>query len=123
MDEQQEKMIPAYEPGNNFFSKLDNFWYHHKWKVIAIAFLLTVAIIVVVQAASNETEDVVVIYCGSNYLSGNEVEELRLVLNALMPEDYNGNGSKFTGFAQYQVYSAAEIESIQAETDESAPPD
>ena len=40
-----------------FMRWLDNFWYHHKWKVIIIAFFAIVIIIGVVQMLSKEDSD------------------------------------------------------------------
>ena len=43
---------------NPFFKWLDNFWYHHKWKVIIIAFFAIVIAVGVVQMVNKEECDV-----------------------------------------------------------------
>ncbi len=101
------------------FSKwLDNYWYHYKWITIGAAFLIIVLIVGIFQATEKKKEDVTILYSGRYQLSAREVESIRNVFNAVMPEDFDGNGEKYTGIVEYQIYSEEQIKEIEAETDE-----
>ena len=59
-----DKLAPAGEPGAKAFRWLDNFWYHHKWKVIIISFIVFTLTVCIVQYASNEDADMYILYAG-----------------------------------------------------------
>ncbi len=44
--------------------RLENFWYHHKWKTIIIGFFAAVAVIGIVQIATRSEYDAQIIYAG-----------------------------------------------------------
>ena len=57
-----EKIVPKYEPGDNFFKKFENFWYYHKWKVIIAVFFVVVFIVCSLQMCSRDEQDITVMY-------------------------------------------------------------
>lgn len=101
-----------------FLGWLDNFWYHRKWLVIGVAFFLIVFVICTVQTCNKEEEDLIVLYAGKNKLSAAEARDVCSVLEAVAPEDFDGNGRKNIALSAYTVLSEAEIKQIRGETDE-----
>ncbi len=89
---------------------LDNFWYHHKWHTLIALFVVAVVVVLIVQTVQQPGDDVLVCYAGTYGFSPEELEEVRTVLDAKLPQDFNGDGKKHVGFVRYQVYSAEELE-------------
>ena len=103
---------------NPFLKWLDNFWYHHKWKVIIIAFFAIVIIIGVVQMLNKEKYDVEVTVATHTVYYTENVDALESALKSLMPSDMNGDGKKSIQLNLYKIYSEAEMNAANsAETD------
>lgn len=100
-----------------FWGWLDNYWYHYKWITVGIAFALIVLVICTVQMCSNEKDDLIIVYAGRNQLSSGEAENICSVLEAVCPEDFDGNGKKSIAISTYNILSEAQIKEIQSETD------
>ena len=78
---------------NPFLKWLDNFWYHHKWKVIIITFFAIVVIVGVVQMVNKEKYDVnVTVATHTTYYTEN-VDAIERALVSLMQTDMNGDGN------------------------------
>ena len=108
---------------NPFFKWLDNFWYHHKWKVIIITFFAIVIIVGVVQMVSKEDYDVEVTVATHTVYYTENVDSLEGALISLMPTDINGDGKKNVQLNLYKIYSEAEMNAAnEAETDASGNP-
>jgi len=103
---------------SNFAKWLDNYWYHYKWITIGAVFLIVVLVVGLFQATEKKKEDVTLLYAGHYQLNGREAEAIRGVFNAVMPEDFDENGEKYTGIVEYQIYSEEQIKDIEAATDE-----
>ena len=56
-EEKQEASDINITASSPFMSWLDNFWYHHKWKVLIITFFAIVIIVGVVQMLNKEDPD------------------------------------------------------------------
>ena len=98
------------------FSKLDNFWYYHKWKVIIILFFAVVFIVGIVQMVNKNEGDESVIIAVPQYLYVEDIEGLDLALSSLIPT--SDQGKKVNLFV-YSIYSEAELEAENTEeTDE-----
>lgn len=108
---------------NPFLKWLDNFWYHHKWKVIIVAFFLIVAVIGIVQMVNKEDYDIEVTVATHTIFYTENVSSLEGALVGLMPEDINGDGKKNVQLNLYKIYSEEELNSAnEAETDENDNP-
>ena len=88
---------------------LDNYWYHYKWHTIISLFVIILVIFIVSQQAGDPKQDTVVTYCGSYGFLAEETEDLREALNRIMPEDFDGNGEKYTEIVRYQFFSEEEL--------------
>ena len=99
-------------------SWLDNFWYHHKWKVIIIAFFAIVLIVGIVQMANKTEADITVTVATHTIFYKENVDALEGDLVSLMPADRNGDGKKIINLKTYKIYSESEMEKAnEAETD------
>ncbi len=100
-----------------FFRWLDNYWYHYKWITIVVAFFIIVFTVCTLQMCSKEKNDIVVVYAGGAFVSAEQAESLNSVINAVMPEDFDGDGAKNAKLVRYEIYSADQIKEIEAQTD------
>ena len=108
---------------NPFIKWLDNFWYHHKWKVIIITFFAIVAIVGAVQMLSKEKYDVEVTVATHTVYYTENVDSLERALAGLMPSDMNGDGKKKVQLNLYKIYSESELKAAnEAETDDQGNP-
>ena len=69
-----------------------NYWYYYKWKVIVAAFLIFIVVISSVQVCNNTKQDIQILYAGQFPSADIEVPNIRAAFEAVMPEDYNGDG-------------------------------
>lgn len=93
-----------------FLAWLDNFWYHYKWHVIVIVFFVSVIALCVGQFVSKPKYDTN-FAIGSWYrMSEDQKSDYAEVINHLLPEDYDGNGSKNVNIMVYQIYSNEDVE-------------
>ncbi len=98
-------------------SKLDNFWYYHKWKVIIILFFAIVLIVGIVQMTGKSEGDESVIIAVPEYLYAEDIEGLNTVLSSLVPN--NDGEAKRVDLFTYSIYSEQEMEAENTEeTDE-----
>jgi len=101
------------------FAWLDNFWYHHKWKVIIIGFFAIFIIVGILQMAGKTDADVNVTVATHTIYYKENVAALERDLESLMPRDRNGDGKKDVNFKTFKIYSESEMkEANEAETDE-----
>ena len=108
---------------NPFLKWLDNFWYHHKWKVIIITFFAIVVIVGVVQMVNKEKYDVNVTVATHTVYYTENVDAIERALVSLMQADMNGDGKKKVQLNLYKIYSEEELKAAnEAETDSSGNP-
>lgn len=99
-----------------FSEWLDNFWFHHKGKVIVSLIALFMAIVVIVQMVTVVPKDIMVMYSGRVYLSGSTMDDIQNIFSKVL-SDAVREDNKIVGLTQYHVYSKTQIESLRAETD------
>ncbi len=120
----EDKISAAEIKDNSKFLKwLDNYWYHYKVPTIIVLFISIVLLVCTLQmCATDDKQDITVLYSGPFLMMGSEHENVRNVLNYVMPEDFNGDGRKYTELITYQVASEQQIKDMEAETDENGNP-
>lgn len=100
---------------------LENFWYHHKWKTIVIAFFAIVLGIGIFQMTTKESYDVNVLYTGPAVLSQDQKNELASAFADVVPEDLNEDGAKTVLINGITVLSNEQVaekeEEAKAESD------
>lgn len=107
---------------NPFFSKLENFWFHHKWKVIISAFFLIVLGVGIFQMVTKEKYDTQVSVATHVIYDKKQLEAFNKTLESLMPEDVNGDGKKNLAVYRYRVYSEDELGAANSGFDENDNP-
>ena len=75
---------------NRLLRWLDNFWYHYKWHVIIIAFLVFVSTVSFAQCTQREEGDVTLVFAGSTTLTAEQHQNVVGVFNAVAPKDKDG---------------------------------
>lgn len=104
-------------------SWLDNFWYHHKWKVIIITFFAIFLVVGIVQMSNKTEADITVTVATHTIYYKENVNALENDLVSLMPTDRNGDGQKILNLKTYKIYSESELKvANEAETDEAGNP-
>jgi hypothetical protein len=103
---------------SKFAKWFDNYWYHYKWITIGVIFFIVVVLVCTLQMCEKEGDDTVVLYAGPYQLSTGQVEGIRGVINTVMPDDFNGDGKKYTAIVNYLIYSEEQIKEIESQTDE-----
>lgn len=94
---------------SKFLKWLDNFWYHHKWHTIFVAFFAIVFGICFVQCATVERSEIMVTYAGNYTLSVSESEEIANLFTSLLPTDKNNVHSTTAGINHFSVYTDDEL--------------
>lgn len=110
-DQEQRPEIPVEK-----VSFLENFWYHHKWKTIAVVFVAIVVCVCVAQMNARETPDVYILYAGPYGFAQNEVFNIRDAMRQVM-EDYNGDGERGIAFSDFFYLNEKQIEQARAEAE------
>ena len=90
---------------------LDNFWYHHKWTVIIVAFFVAVAVVGLVQMVNRPRYDTSVCLASPYKMNKEERADMEALFQRICPDDFNGNGEKLVNLVEYQIYSEEEFES------------
>ena len=103
---------------NKFLKWFDNYWYHHKWLTIGIAFALVVILVCTIQTCTKEKEDITVLYAGPYHLNTEQYYAVSNILDGILPEDYDGDGAKNVLLSRYHIYSREQIEEITSTVDE-----
>ncbi len=97
-------------------SWLENFWYHHKWKVIISAFFAIVLGICTYQMVTREVPDVYIMYAGPEYLSAGDVISFKSAMREVM-DDYNEDGEKGMTLITLTCVSEEKLEKLKAEAE------
>lgn len=100
-------------------SKLSNFWYYHKWKVIIIGFFAIVLLVGIVQMVTKEESDNSIVIAVPADLEQEQVEAIDKLLTSFLPNDMDGDGNKSLDIYYYPIYTEDEMNAANsAETDE-----
>lgn len=81
----------------SFASKVENFWYYNKWKVIASIFIVIVIVMCIAQCASLKDHDYKIVLYTYSEFSEEQLEKMGEYL-AEAGEDLNGDGKVTVGF-------------------------
>ena len=73
-----------------FLSKLSNFWYYHKWKVIVILFFAIIFAVGISQMITKEDSDEIIVIAAPVTIGHEENLKLDAVLSTLMPKNSDG---------------------------------
>ena len=89
--------------------KLENFWYYHKWHVIAIAFAAIVIAVCVYSCLAKPKTDITVLYAGPYSSADASVPYIIENLSAVMPESVGKNGADILILSKYTQEQAERL--------------
>ncbi len=95
---------------NKFLKWVENFWFYHKWHIIAGVFALVVVYLVISQIIVRDKKDITILCAGPYAMTSSLNINMTNAFNAAMPYDFNGDGNKDAGMAHVEVYSKDQIE-------------
>ena len=99
---------------NKIINWFRNYWYYYKWIVIGIICALVVIVFCTVQTCSSTSNDITILYAGPFPPAHSGVPEMQNSLEAVLPEDFNGNGEKNVSLAMLMIYSEEQLKAIEA---------
>ncbi len=102
------------------FKWLDNFWYHYKWVTLVTAFFTVTLLIIIIQMITKTNPDSNILYGGPAVLTANQTKEIENAFNALLPEDFNGDGEKITSLQSITLMTKEQIAKAEAEAAENS---
>lgn len=102
----------------DFKSRLVNFWYHHKVKVLITAFFAFAIGVCVVQFSSQTNPDVCILYAGPEYITPMDNERFCSAVTEIMEEDFNNDGEKKIRLTDVIFYTQAQLDAAKAEAAE-----
>lgn len=102
------------------FKWLGNFWYHYKWVTLVTAFFTVTLSIIIIQMITKTNPDSNILYGGPAVLTANQTKEIENAFNALLPEDFNGDGEKITSLQAITLMTKEQIAKAEAEAAENS---
>lgn len=102
------------------FKWLVNFWYHYKWVTLVTAFFTVTLSIIIIQMITKTNPDSNILYGGPAVLTANQTKEIENAFNALLPEDFNGDGEKITSLQAITLMTKEQIAKAEAEAAENS---
>ena len=102
------------------FKWLDNFWYHYKWVTLVTAFFTVTLSIIIIQMITKTNPDSNILYGGPAVLTANPTKEIENACNALLPEDFTGDGEKITSLQAITLMTKEQIAKAEAEAAENS---
>ena len=91
-----------YTPESELGKKLDNFWYYHKWKVLACVFILFVITVCAIQCATREDYNVRILYGGAFSSSNEKYPDMKDSFSKVPSESIDKDGA---GLTVMEIYS------------------
>lgn len=97
--------------------KFDNFFYYHKWKILAAILIVIVVAVCVLQSCESVKYDSYVMYSGPYMVTAADAKAYVAAFNEILPRDLGGDGEKNVQLIATNILSAQQIESYEAVTD------
>lgn len=96
----------------------ENFWYHHKWKVVMVTVLTFIIGVAVVQFAGQQNPDAYILYGGPLYITPNENQAFCDAVESLCP-DYNDDGRTYVQLNDMVFMTENQLNELIAASEES----
>ena len=108
-EEQNGKYVAPTELQSPLLKKLDNFWYHYKWRFLGILLTVVVLVVCLVQCAGNGSgDDGCYMYAGGYVLSAEERRNMDTTMKRFC-EDANGDEKIVLGMMYYAIFTSEQI--------------
>ena len=98
---------------NKILNWFRNYWYYYKWIVIGIVFALVVVIFCTCQTCASVSEDITLLYAGPFPPANSGVPAMKSAFEAVLPDDFNGNGDKDVAMAMLMIYSEEQLKALE----------
>ena len=108
MSERNEKLTPVYEPGGKATRWFDNFWYHHKWKVIIISFIVITLLVCTLQMCGRVESDIYIMYAGPYKFGQTDSMSFESAF-ATITEDRTGDSRALAELVDFYILSDEQI--------------
>ncbi len=92
-------------------SWIENFWYHHKFAVLSVAFFVLIVVVGAVQLFNKVTPDIYVMYSGPAVIDATVNQEMNDAFGNIM-NDCNNDGKLAVRIMSSVYYTAGEKETI-----------
>lgn len=96
----------------------ENFWYHHKWKVVMVTVFSIIIGVAVAQFVSQQNPDVYILYGGPLYITPNENQAFCDAVESLCP-DYNGDDKTYVQLNDMVFMTESQLNELIAASEES----
>lgn len=94
----------------DFKSRMVNFWYHHKTKVILTAFFAFAIGVCIAQFSARVNPDVCILYAGPEYITPLDNERFCTAISEILTEDFNGDGEKKIRLTDVIFYTQEQLD-------------
>lgn len=119
MEEREEKReAPEITARPKWLLWLDNIWYHYKWVIIGALFVIFMLVVSLVQCSKEKPADITVVYAGNYAMSEQEMQNIKQIMGAACPKDYDGNGDKVANLLQFSVFTEEQLTALYTFYDE-----
>ena len=100
-----------------FRQKIENYWYHYRFRTIAAAFIIFVVIWGIIMAVGRTGEDITIGYVGEHLYTQEQAEDAGAKLSAYLDLDLDGNGETEIMLVQYQYLADSQIKELAADAE------
>ena len=92
--------------------KIENFWYHHKFAVIAVCFAVFVLLWMILSSIGKGGEEAYIGYIGEYAYSHGEIQDISEKMSSALGLDFDGDGKTKIEFVPTHYYSSSQIEAL-----------
>ena len=115
----------------SFGKWIENVWYHYKWHIIGVAFMLLVVIVCITQCVGKARDpiDINIVYAGSYQIPKTADKDGKIPFKDMsdtiknLISDYDENGKKVLNFQSYYWLSTDELDALAEKNAELDPAD
>ena len=97
--------------------RIENYWYHYRFRTIAAAFIIFVVIWGIIMAVGRTGEDITIGYVGEHLYTQEQAEDAGVKLSACLDLDLDGNGETEIMLVQYQYLADSQIKELAADAE------
>ena len=92
--------------------KIENFWYHYKFRTIAVGFVVFVVLWVIISSFGQRGEEAYIGYIGEYAYSHSEAQDIGSKMSSALKVDFDGDGKTNVEFVPTHYYAASQIEEL-----------
>ena len=101
---------------NPVLAWFENIWYHYKWTILLVAFVLFVTIVCLVQCVTTPHKDIYITFGGSHTITPEEQQAIEKVFNDVAKNTF-ANDVPAVGITSYAFYTEEELRALYTDPD------